>query len=69
MKLGLHVALFNKKIFLDFFIMKREQKLSQYFFNIKNIFDNKDFSSVLDKVLFKFLFIKNIQENNIKLIK
>lgn len=70
MKLSLHLVTLNKKVFLDYFLLKKEQKNQEYFFIINQMMNNdKGFSRVLEKVLFKFLLLKNIHENNSQLIK
>lgn len=69
MKLGLHSIILNKKLFLDYFISNKEFKNKEYLFNINKVINSKEFYLLLNKILFKYLILKNIQENNSQLIK
>ena len=68
MKLGLHSIILNKRLFLDYFFFNKEFKNKEYLFNINKILNNGEFYLKLNKILYKYLLLKNIQENNSKLI-
>lgn len=69
MKLGLHNLLLNKKNLLNFFYLIKDYRNKQYFYNLKKVLKASEFSFILGKVLFKFLLLKTISENNTVLVK